>query len=153
MKENAHFFISRFPFPLFPISHFHFFVPGFTSSRREVGIHSNTQTCTRLQKSGGTNQIAVSASVHVKYIFTSTRSTLPPTSCNWHTHGRRTRERISLAGGLLGYPSTKQEQLDVARAFLEGKDVFAVLPTGFGKSLHVLCFAYLPAALDIFKKA
>ena len=30
MKENAHFFISRFPFPPFPISHFHFFVPGST---------------------------------------------------------------------------------------------------------------------------
>ena len=36
MKENAHFFISRFPFPPFPISHFHFFVPGFTSSRSPV---------------------------------------------------------------------------------------------------------------------
>ena len=33
----------------------------------------------------------------------------------------------------------KQEQVYVIRAFLEGKAVFAVLPTGFGKSLHVLC--------------
>ena len=30
MKENTHFFITRFQFPPFPISHFHFFVPGFT---------------------------------------------------------------------------------------------------------------------------
>ena len=55
-----------------------------------------------------------------------------------------TKGRILLAGGLLWYPSMKQEQMDVAslaRAFLEGKDVFAVLPTGFGKSLHVL---YMP---------
>ena len=29
----------------------------------------------------------------------------------------------------------KTEQLDVAMAFLEGRDVFAILPTGFGKSL------------------
>ena len=33
----------------------------------------------------------------------------------------------------------KQEQVYVARAFLEGKAVFAVLPTGVRKSLHVLC--------------
>ena len=32
-----------------------------------------------------------------------------------------------------------QEQAYVARAFLEGKAVFAALPTGFGKSLYVLC--------------
>ena len=37
------------------------------------------------------------------------------------------------------WPSMKQEQVYVARAFLEGKAVFAVLPTGVGKSLHVLC--------------
>ena len=57
-----------------------------------------------------------------------------------------TKERIVLAGGLLGYPSMKQEQVDMARVFLEGKDVFAVLPTGFGKSLHVLC---MPACLHV----
>ena len=37
------------------------------------------------------------------------------------------------------------EQLDVAIAFVEGRDVFAILPTGFGKSL---CYAYLPASFD-----
>ena len=58
--------------------------PDFRYLQREVGIHSNTQTCNRGQKSGGTNQIAVFASSHVKCIFTPTRSTLPPTSYNWH---------------------------------------------------------------------
>ena len=43
----------------------------------------------------------------------------------------------------------KQEQVDVVTAFLKGKDVFAILPTGFGKSL---CYACLPAALDILNK-
>ena len=33
----------------------------------------------------------------------------------------------------------KQEHVYVAREFLEGKEVFAVLPTRFGKSLYVLC--------------
>ena len=39
----------------------------------------------------------------------------------------------------------KMEQLDVAIAFVEGRDVFAILPTGFGKSL---CYACLPASFD-----
>ena len=37
------------------------------------------------------------------------------------------------------------EQLQVVVEFLSGKDVFAVLPTGFGKSL---CYAVLPLAFD-----
>ena len=37
--------------------------PDFRFLRREVRIHFNTQTCTRRQKSGGTNQIAVSVAV------------------------------------------------------------------------------------------
>ena len=47
----------------------------------------------------------------------------------------------------LGYPSLRPEQLEVAIQFylLSGRDVFAVLPTGFGKSL---CFAVLPLAFD-----
>ena len=39
----------------------------------------------------------------------------------------------------------KMEQLDVAIAYVEGRDVFAILPTGFGKSL---CYACLPASFD-----
>ena len=35
----------------------------------------------------------------------------------------------------LGCPAMKPEQLDVTKAFIEGRDVFAILPTGFGKSL------------------
>ena len=38
------------------------------------------------------------------------------------------------AAGTLGY-ILKQEQLDVIVQFALGKDVFAVLPTGYGKSL------------------
>ena len=49
------------------------------------------------------------------------------------------------AASKLGYPALKPEQLQVVVEFLSGKDVFAVLPTGFGKSL---CYAVLPLAFD-----
>ncbi len=40
----------------------------------------------------------------------------------------------------LGYPlGLKKEQLDVVVAFMSGKDVFAVLTTGYGKSLCYAC--------------
>ena len=45
----------------------------------------------------------------------------------------------------LGYSSMKHEQVEVAVALIEGKDVFAILPTDFGKSL---CYACLPVAFD-----
>ena len=38
----------------------------------------------------------------------------------------------------LGYPSLREEAVV---SFVSGKDVFVVLPTGYGKSL---CFACLP---------
>ena len=38
----------------------------------------------------------------------------------------------------LGYAALKPEQLQVVYIVLDGHDVFAVLPTAFGKSL---CFA------------
>ena len=41
----------------------------------------------------------------------------------------------------LGYERLKEEQLRVVSNVIRQKDVFAVLPTGHGKSL---CFACLP---------
>ena len=38
----------------------------------------------------------------------------------------------------LGYPTMKMEQLDVAIAFVEGRDVFAILPLVIG-SLSMPC--------------
>ena len=43
----------------------------------------------------------------------------------------------------LGYSSMKPEQVEVAVALIEGRDVFAILPMGFGKSL---CYACLLAS-------
>ena len=45
----------------------------------------------------------------------------------------------------LGYQTLKEEQLNVITSSVKGKDVFAVLPTGFGKSL---CYACLPGFFD-----
>ena len=45
----------------------------------------------------------------------------------------------------LGYSELKQEQLKVVMAFIGGRDVFAVLPTGYGKTL---CYACLPLVFD-----
>ena len=45
----------------------------------------------------------------------------------------------------LGYCSLKKEQRNIILDFILGNDVFAVLPTGFGKSL---CYACLPGIFD-----
>lgn len=54
-----------------------------------------------------------------------------------------TAKLTEAAERLFGITELHPKQLDVMRAFLEGKDFLAVLPTGFGKSL---CFQ-LPALL------
>lgn len=50
----------------------------------------------------------------------------------------------------LGYRYMKPEQLQLVLKFVEGSDVFAVLPTGFGKSL---CYACLPLVFDAILKS
>ena len=45
----------------------------------------------------------------------------------------------------LGYHSLKSEQKAVIKEFVMGKDVFAIFPTGYGKSL---CYACLPGVFD-----
>ena len=47
-------------------------------------------------------------------------------------------EAISQATVKLGYEQLKPEQAAVVKTFVGGKDVFAALPTGYGKST---CFA------------
>ena len=39
----------------------------------------------------------------------------------------------------LGYSTMKPEQLQVVSGIISGRDVFTVLPTGFGKSLCYMC--------------
>ena len=50
---------------------------------------------------------------------------------------------------LLGLPSLKEEQTQCIKEFIKGRDVFAILPTGYGKTF---CYSTLPAAFDIFQK-
>ena len=57
------------------------------------------------------------------------------------------RDAVQSAARELGYANLKPEQLDVVETFVKGRDVFAVLPTGYGKSL---CFGCLPL---VFKTA
>ena len=52
---------------------------------------------------------------------------------------------VHIAAQNLGYTSLKDRQLEVIVNFLSGNDVFAVLPTGYGKSL---CYICLPKAFD-----
>ena len=51
---------------------------------------------------------------------------------------------IEKAAKQLGYV-LKAEQRSAIRSFVMGEDVFAVLPTGFGKSL---CYECLPIVFD-----
>ena len=46
------------------------------------------------------------------------------------------------------YSTLKEEQEEVVAAILEGRDVFAQLPTGFGKTTIL---ALLPSAFDSFR--
>ncbi len=55
--------------------------------------------------------------------------------------------QILLASGELGFSSVKPEQMNVVKGILR-KDVFAILPTGFGKSA---CFQCLPILLGIYR--
>lgn len=50
------------------------------------------------------------------------------------------------AAASLGYSQLKPQQLEAMVKFVGGKDVFVVLPTGFGKSLIYAC---IPLAFDI----
>ena len=45
----------------------------------------------------------------------------------------------------LGYPTLREQQLRVLLSYIRGNDVFAVPPTGYGKSL---CYAVLPMVFD-----
>ena len=45
------------------------------------------------------------------------------------------------AANKLGFTNLKSKQEEVIASFLEGNNVFAVLPTGYGKSL---CYTCLP---------
>ena len=45
----------------------------------------------------------------------------------------------------MGYSAIKDKQKEVLLNVLSGNDVFAVLPTGYGKSM---CYACLPKAWD-----
>ena len=57
----------------------------------------------------------------------------------------RVRLAATRAANSLGYTDLKPSQLDVIEGFVQGRDVFAILPTGYGKRL---CYACLPYTFD-----
>ena len=52
---------------------------------------------------------------------------------------------VRMATAELGYASLKDKQIQVVTEFASGRDVFAALPTGYGKSL---CYGCLPRVFD-----
>ena len=56
---------------------------------------------------------------------------------------------IDEAGSSIGYSTLKPEQRRALKGFVEGRDVFVSLPTGYGKSL---CYALLPFVFDLKRK-
>ena len=55
------------------------------------------------------------------------------------------KRAIDKATNYLGYNEVKELQWKVIAEVVSGRDVFAVLPTGFGKSL---CYGCLPIVFD-----
>ena len=51
---------------------------------------------------------------------------------------------------VLGYTELKQKQEKLLANFLSEQDVFAILPTGYSKSL---CYACLPGAFDYLSRS
>ena len=49
---------------------------------------------------------------------------------------------------MLGYSNLKELQMAVIVSFVMGRDVFGILPTGYGKSL---CYQCLPLIFDKLK--
>ena len=56
---------------------------------------------------------------------------------------------IDNAGSRIGYSMLKPEQRRVLKGFVEGRDIFVLLPTGYGKSLF---YALLPSIFDLKRK-
>ena len=54
----------------------------------------------------------------------------------------------------LGYQDVEPEQMKVVEAYVQGRDVFAVLPTGYGKSLGatVAFLSYSTSSLKATKE-
>ena len=61
------------------------------------------------------------------------------------THGFDIVNVITISIQKLGYPSLKQRTTRYYCRVLNGRDVFAILPTGFGKTL---CYACIPLVFD-----
>ena len=55
---------------------------------------------------------------------------------------------IQKAAEMVGYSPLKIEQKECIQAFMSGRDVFPILPTGFGKTV---CYACLPSVFNLYR--
>ena len=69
-------------------------------------------------------------------------------SCSWVSGGDQ-EAIITLTVKRMGYSTLKERQKQAIFSFVNGRDVFVVLPTGFGKSL---CYGCLPLVFDTLRK-
>ena len=65
------------------------------------------------------------------------------------TEDQRVKAAVAEASQRMQYTCLKEEQKLCIEEFVKGKDIFVVLPTGFGKTA---CFACLPYAFDVYGK-
>ena len=70
--------------------------------------------------------------------------------CHHHKSEEDILASASFADRQLEYDTLKSLQLKVIMSFLAEKDVFAILPTGYEKSL---CYALLPLLFDCLNAA
>ena len=73
-------------------------------------------------------------------------------TCSQYADKSRVQSCVLQAAQELGYSSMKPEQLEVVSNFVNGRDVFAILPTGFGKSLCYM-LAYQQHLMPLVQKS
>ena len=73
-----------------------------------------------------------------------------PSSCKQLPTKEAIRAAVLHSVRVLGYTKLKQKQEEVQANFLSGQEMFAILPTGYGKSL---CYACLPGAFDYLSRS
>ena len=98
-----------------------------------VWLHAYTRFCTSCRISCSSNQITEQVIIAFHRLRHVAATPRPRSTRYTDTNGSTSREAASSAAKELGYPDLKLEQMEVVETFVKGRDVFAILPTGYGK--------------------